>query len=146
MSESVLCISFSRHVRPWIDGINVAVVHQGYANDTFLEPGSATGDLQLHPGHSTGTTCPAKSLKVVNIFSSSWYSTIDINWIASIRFPRRDNTDLRYYKCEGWFRKDSRESGTVIMEDEIATLQCVHQKTSIPVPQVYGYDLKVLEQ
>jgi len=59
-------------------------------------------------------------------------------WVARISFPRCVQTD-GHISCVGGFRDFCKEA--LCMESEIATLQYVKEKTNIPVPKVFGYNL-----
>ena len=58
-------------------------------------------------------------------------------WLARIRFPRCPILD---HKCVGGFR--DYEVAMKSMESEIATMNYIATNTGVPVPKVFGYDLR----
>ena len=62
-----------------------------------------------------------------------------IIWIARIIFPQCEQT--KNHECIGGYQPGNLDDRIAEMESEIATLQYVRAMTSVPVPEVFGYDL-----
>jgi len=63
-----------------------------------------------------------------------------VRWIARIMFPQCEQDDN--HQCMGGYSEENFSDCIAGMESEIATLQHVAKATSVPVPRVFGYDLR----
>ena len=62
-----------------------------------------------------------------------------VEWVARIMFPQCEQSES--HKCMGGYWHEKLDDRIAGMESEIATLQYVRSRTSVPVPKVFGYDL-----
>jgi hypothetical protein len=135
----------------WLEGVpqlglwqSPSKLPEEWAGRHFIEQFFATGKNRELEDHASGLRNGMRSQvrrDVVNAGGQHVLFKIEFGdrviWLARIRFPQCPILD---HKCVGGFR--DYEVAMKSMESEIATMNYITTSTRVPVPKVFGYDLR----